>query len=323
MESEGSVGSGLNEEMRYLDAIGVSLIRQDREGNWIAENQTAASLPDSTFSELDELGGSRECPAHITRVDEGDAGTVFLIKSLAKPDGSEEDFAQLRIDYEKLVHGVSHDLQEPVRGITNYVKLLEKRLQGSLDEKAELYFSFVNSEAKRLQSMMKDLVAYSRAGVTGQEFEKIDPVELIDQIKRPALTAAGLDDDSIVVKTPCADFWLPAASAELLFRCVIDNSVKFRSEERPLKVEIEIEPSGQDRVLVSVVDNGIGIDEKNSAYVFDIFRRLFRRSQFSGNGIGLSLAKRIVESAGGQIRVEPVQVGAKICFTLPAQRPLS
>ena len=209
----------------------------------------------------------------------------------------------------------SHDLQEPLRKITSFCQLLQRRYQGQLDERADQYIEFAVDGARRMQALINDLLAFSRVGRTTEAFVEVDCNEALDRALHNLETAieeAGAE----VVRSP-----LPAVDGDpslvtALFQNVVANAIKFRSEAPP-RVEVSAQPL-EGEWSFRVADNGIGIDAAYAERVFVIFQRLHAKERYPGTGIGLALCKKIVEFHGGRIWIDTsVPVGTTVCWTLP------
>jgi len=227
-----------------------------------------------------------------------------------------EELARSNADLEQFAYVASHDLQEPLRKVTSFCQLLQRRYQGQLDERADQYIEFAVDGAKRMQQLINDLLAFSRVGRTTDEFVEVDCDEALDRALHNVETALEEAGAEIVRTTK-----LPTVSGDpslltALFQNVIGNAVKFRSEAPP-RVEIAC-----DRVdgewAFRVADNGIGIDEAYAERVFVIFQRLHAKELYPGTGIGLALCKKIVEFHGGRIWIDSqAGSGTTVCWTLP------
>jgi signal transduction histidine kinase len=227
-----------------------------------------------------------------------------------------EELARSNRDLAQFASVVSHDLQEPLRTVTGFVQLLRQKYGGKLDADADQFIDFAVDGAKRMETLIKDLLAYSRVGARGQE---------------PVPTDAGaslqlaLDNLGTSIQETAAEIThgeLPTVRADStqlaqVFQNLIGNALKFRG---PLPPKIHVDAHRkEDYWQFSVRDNGIGIDAKHQDRIFLIFQRLHSRQQYPGTGIGLAICKRIVDRHGGQIWVEsqPGQ-GATFHFTIPA-----
>lgn len=219
-------------------------------------------------------------------------------------------------DLESFAYVASHDLQEPLRTISGFVQLLEQRMGSQLDDKSKLYIQHAVDGSRRMHQMITDLLSYSR--ISRQPFAP-KPVALKDVLEQVlALTRKSIEESgaNVVIRE------LPAVRADAsqmirLFQNLIGNAIKFRSD-RPLEIQVAAER--QQRVWIfSVKDNGIGLDLKHHERIFQVFQRLHSRQKYPGNGIGLSICKKIIERHGGSIWVESTpDRGCTFFFTLPA-----
>jgi len=229
-----------------------------------------------------------------------------------------DELARSNADLEQFAYVASHDLQEPLRKVTSFCQLLQRRYQGQLDERADQYIEFAVDGAKRMQALINDLLAFSRVGRTTEAFVEVDCDEALDRALHNLESAIEDSGAEVVRPTP-----LPAVDGDpslltALFQNVVANAIKFRSEAPP-RIEIAAAPSdGEWSFRVS--DNGIGIDEAYAERVFVIFQRLHAKELYPGTGIGLALCKKIVEFHGGRIWIDTaVQTGTAVCWTLPVR----
>ncbi|WP_173980897.1 ATP-binding protein [Magnetospirillum sp. UT-4] len=209
----------------------------------------------------------------------------------------------------------SHDLQEPLRAITSYAQLIEKRYGDHLDDEGREFLGYMTGGALRMKALVNDLATYAR--IPGH-FEPPRPVELgavcagVLAGMKDAIEAA---DAEIVVGTLPVVEGDPERLAHL-FRNLLDNAIKFRHQDVAPRVSVTAEPDPGGGWVVSVADNGIGIGATNQD-VFEIFRRLHPASAYPGTGVGLAICRRIVEHMGGRIWLDsrPGQ-GTTIRFTV-------
>jgi signal transduction histidine kinase len=230
------------------------------------------------------------------------------------------DLQRSNQDLEQFAYVASHDLQEPLRKVASFCQLLQRRYAGQLDERADQYISFAVDGAHRMQRLINDLLAFSRIGRATTGFTDVD-------LNAVVAAAVSANDDGIErAAGEIAYDALPTAQGEeallqALFANLISNSVKFRAPSRPLRVKISAERVADDW-QITCSDNGIGIEAEYADKVFVIFQRLHAKDVYPGTGIGLAVAKRIVEYHGGRIWIETsAEQGATICFTLPAVTP--
>ena len=211
----------------------------------------------------------------------------------------------------------SHDLQEPLRMVASYVQLLQRRYQGQLDERADLYIHYAVDGATRMRTLINDLLAYSRVGTQAKQFTTVDCNVILQQaLKNLSIT---IEENEAVVT--CDE--LPVVRGDdsqlmLLFQNLIGNALKFKAEERP-EVKINVVEQNGDW-LFSVQDNGIGINEAAAERIFVIFQRLHHKREYPGTGLGLAICKKIVERHSGRIWVESsAGAGAIFYFTIPSE----
>ncbi|MCU7496561.1 MAG: PAS domain S-box protein [Ignavibacteria bacterium] len=225
------------------------------------------------------------------------------------------DLKRSNRDLEQFAYIASHDLQEPVRMVYSFTQLLVRDYKEVLDEKAGKYIEFILEGAVRMRMLINDLLEYARLTEAGRPFTAIDCEEALENaIKNLRLS---VEESSAVITHDT----LPVITGDevqimQLFQNLISNAIKFRSETTP---EIHIcAENRKDDWLFSVKGNGIGMDPAYSRKIFIIFQRLHEREKFSGNGIGLSICKRIVERHNGRIWVEskPYE-GSTFYFTIP------
>ena len=224
----------------------------------------------------------------------------------------------LRISNEELqqfAYVASHDLQEPLRVITSYVQLLAKRYKDKLDPDANDFIGFIEDRTIRMQDMINDLLAFSRVSTKGKPLAKIDLNEVVES----ALSNLELSIKESGVDIKAYD--LPTVNGDLsqlirLFQNLIGNAIKFKGE-KPLKISIK-SVWEKDKWVISISDNGIGIDPQYAKRIFDIFQTLHPKDKYPGTGIGLAIAKRIVERHGGKLWVESeIGKGSVFYFLLP------
>jgi signal transduction histidine kinase len=227
-----------------------------------------------------------------------------------------DELARSNADLEQFAYVASHDLQEPLRKVTSFCQLLQRRYQGQLDERADQYIEFAVDGAKRMQALINDLLAFSRVGRTTEAFVEVDCDEALDRALHNLDSVVEDAGAEILRLTPLPRVEGDPSLLTALFQNVVGNAVKFRSEAPP-RVEIAAGRSdGEWSFRVS--DNGIGIDEAYAERVFVIFQRLHAKELYPGTGIGLALCKKIVEFHGGRIWIDTaVPAGTTVCWTLP------
>jgi signal transduction histidine kinase len=218
-------------------------------------------------------------------------------------------------ELEQFAYIASHDLQEPLRMVSSYTQLLERRYKDKLDADATDFINFAVDGANRMQRLINDLLDFSRINTRSGNPDKMDPHRAVGQAI--VNLQASIDETRAIVSTED----MPAITADFpqiaqLFLNLIGNAIKFRSQESP-RIHISATTQG-DLATFTVRDNGIGIDPEYAEKIFQIFQRLHSKTDYPGTGIGLAICKRIVEKHGGRIWVEsaPGQ-GTAFKFTMP------
>ncbi|MBK8782666.1 MAG: PAS domain S-box protein [Anaerolineales bacterium] len=226
-----------------------------------------------------------------------------------------EELKRSNNELEQFAYVASHDLQEPLRAVAGMVQLLQKRYQGKLDDRADEYITLAMDGANRMQTLIKDLLEYSRVDRRGNPIQPIDANMALKSALRNL--EASIQQSGAIVTTrllPTVD--ADATQLAQLFQNLIGNAIKFRSE-RPPQIYVEVKDLGNVWQF-SVRDNGIGIEPQYFERIFLVFQRLHTRREYPGTGIGLSICKKIVDRHGGRIWIEsePGQ-GTTFFFTIP------
>jgi len=225
------------------------------------------------------------------------------------------ELARSNAELEQFAYIASHDLQEPLRMITSYLQIIEEDYKGKLDEDADEYIGFAVDGAKRMQTLINDLLKYSRVGTKGKSFVPISTeTTLSEALDNMQVT---IDETQAVITHDQLPTVLgDDAQLTQVFQNLLSNAIKFRGNSAP-QIHVGVEQTPKEWVF-SVRDNGIGIDMKYAERIFTIFQRLHARGEYPGTGIGLAVVKKIVERHGGRIWVEsPPESGSTFYFTLP------
>lgn len=218
-------------------------------------------------------------------------------------------------ELEQFAYVASHDLQEPLRMVTSYLQLLERRYKANLDQDASDFIAFAVDGAARMQTLIQDLLTYSRVGTRGASFEPTDCQAVLEQVLQN-LEVAIAESDTEINSGPMPSLSADASQLAQLLQNLIGNAIKFRGESPP-QVQVAATQRDDDW-LFSVQDNGIGIDPQYSERIFQVFQRLHGIGQYPGTGIGLAVCKKIVERHHGTIWVESQpDAGATFLFTIP------
>ena len=225
------------------------------------------------------------------------------------------ELARSNADLEQFAYIASHDLQEPLRMVAAYTQLIAERYRGKLDENADKFIGYACEGALRMQTLINDLLAFSRIGRTGVKAGRVNCDAAMAEVLLnlgPAIRDCG----ATVSYAPLPEVLADSSQMTQVFQNLIGNAIKFRGKEPP-EILVQAEKAGQDW-LFTVSDNGIGIAPESAENIFVAFQRLHTRTEYPGNGIGLSICKKIIERNGGKIWVESgMSKGSSFKFTLP------
>ncbi|REE66053.1 HAMP domain-containing protein [Streptomyces sp. 3212.3] len=232
-------------------------------------------------------------------------------------DEQTEDLKRSNTELEQFAYVASHDLQEPLRKVSSFTQLLQRRYGGQLDDKADQYIAYAVDGANRMQSLINDLLTFSRVGRVHNDHQSVDLEQVLSRT---------LDTLSVAVEESGAEIIhdvLPTVVGDptqlgMLWQNLLSNAIKFRSPDRPPRIHISAVSRG-DVWEFAVSDNGIGIAPEFREKVFILFQRLHTKDAYPGTGIGLAMCKKVVEFHDGAIRIDPgVEFGTRVVFTLPA-----
>lgn len=227
-----------------------------------------------------------------------------------------KELARSNAELQEFAYAISHDLQEPLRAISSYSKLLAQPYKEKLDSDADKFLGYVTDGAQRMSVLIRDLLNYSR--VSSPETARTELVDL-NEVMRLVLMNLELpinDSEAEMIVPPLPTLYGQRVPLVQLFQNLLGNALKYRNPEHPPRIEIRVERS-DDLWCFSVEDNGIGIDPQHHERIFGIFKRL-HGAQYPGTGLGLALCRKIVEHHGGRIWVKStVGHGATFRFTLP------
>ncbi|QLK24811.1 PAS domain-containing protein [Natrinema zhouii] len=330
---EGAVGL-FDEELAYtavggqlLDEVGIA--REDRVGSSIDElhpDHLADEIEPYFHAALDGEANSfeverydRHLYAHTLPVRNGDdeifAGMV-VVQDVTERREYQRKLEESNERLEQFAYAASHDLQEPLRMVTSYLTLLENRYGDAFDEDGEEFLAYAVDGAERMREMIDGLLEYSRVETQGAPLEPTDLNAVFENVREDLQIQIEENDAEITVDD------LPrvegdASQLRQVLQNLLSNAITYSGDE-PARVHVGADRR-DDEWVISVRDEGIGIDPADQDRVFTIFDRLHSREEYEGTGIGLALSERIVERHGGEIWVdsEPGE-GATFSLTLPA-----
>ena len=229
-----------------------------------------------------------------------------------------EALARSNAELEQFAYVASHDLRQPLRMVNSYVQMLERRLANTLDDDTRKMMHFATEGAGRMDQMLVSLLDYSRVGRKGEPMAALASRAALDEALH--FLAPIIADAQATVRVSGDWPQLVASRDEFtrLWQNLIGNAVKYRAPERAPEIDITVTPDADGGWIFCVADNGIGIDPAQFDRLFKVFQRLHAREQYEGNGIGLAVARKIVERHGGHIWVESdgAGMGCRFCFHL-------
>ncbi len=228
-----------------------------------------------------------------------------------------EHLARSNEDLQRFAYVASHDLKEPLRMVSLYIQLLEEEISGRIDGQAKEYIQFAIEGTRRMQSLIDDLLSYSRIEMTDTVLQKTDCNHVLDEALRNLQTFIR-GQNATVTHGKLPETQSDPVQMVQIFQNLVANAIKFHRPGVPATVHLEAQSLPGQGWIFSVQDNGIGIRPEYYDRIFTVFQRLHTRDEFPGNGIGLSICKRIVERLGGQIWVDSEEgKGSRFSFTIP------
>jgi len=230
----------------------------------------------------------------------------------------QEEVRRANQDLEQFAFSASHDLQEPLHSIKIYSELLARELGSNLHPDARRYLEYLRSGATRMETLVRDLLAYTRVGQFEEPAETADANEAL-QAALSALSSATAEARARVTLDPLPTVQVRATHLQQLFQNLIGNAIKYTSPDRIPEVHVAAKRQKLQWDF-AVSDNGIGIEPEYKETIFGLFKRLHTSDEYSGTGIGLAICQRIIDRYGGRIWVESeLGKGSTFHFTLPVQ----
>jgi signal transduction histidine kinase len=260
---------------------------------------------------VQELGASRE---------------VIRLKTLEEREKSEQELAlaqsasrnleRSNTDLERFAFVASHDLQEPLRMVTSFSQLLARRYKGQLDSKADEYLEYIQTGTKRMAALIEDLLSYSQIVHSTEKGVPVDCSGVLHKVIESCRVIIE-EDGAIVTRDPLPTVDGDEGQISQLFHNLLTNALKYRKREVAPEVHVSARRTANEWTF-SFRDNGIGIAREHLEQIFVIFKRLHKKTEYPGTGIGLALCQRIVEGQAGRIWVESTPgAGSTFYFTWP------
>jgi light-regulated signal transduction histidine kinase (bacteriophytochrome) len=237
------------------------------------------------------------------------ASEEHLVKTMGELKRSNDELQQF-------AYVASHDLQEPLRMVASYTQLLAQRYKGRLDSDADEFIAYAVDGSNRMQRLIQDLLAYSRAGTNGKALREISGENALKEALEN-LRATIAESGAVVTHDPLPVITTDGTQVAQVFQNLIGNAIKYHGAEVP-HVHVSAMKTGGNEWIFSVRDNGLGIDPQYFERIFVIFQRLHGPTEFKGTGIGLAICKKMLEGLGGRIWVESQpKNGSTFYFSLP------
>jgi signal transduction histidine kinase len=229
------------------------------------------------------------------------------------------ELARSNAELQQFAYVASHDLQEPLRMVSNFTQLLAERYDAKLDSDGREFIAFAVEGATRMQTLVQDLLSLSRVGTRGRNLEMVRLDQAVDRAVAN-LEFSIQETGASVTHDELPEVMADSSQMMQLFQNLIGNGIKFKGAEPP-RVHITASRNGKEWTF-SVRDNGIGFEPQYADRIFSVFQRLHSRDEYQGNGIGLSICRKIVERHQGRIWAESIPgSGATFYFTMPAAGP--
>ena len=226
---------------------------------------------------------------------------------------AEEELRRANADLQQFAYAASHDLQEPLRNVSVYAQLLERRCGARLDQETGQYLRYVVEGA-----LVSDLLAYTRAGSEDDSPEQLTDCGVVLEEVMSGLASAVKESGAELIREPLPTVYVRRGHLQQVLQNLISNALKYRKESEPPRIHVRAEP-GEGIWRFSIADNGIGIAPEYHETIFGVFKRLHSSGRkYAGTGIGLAICQKIVERYGGRIWVESAPGrGSVFYFTLP------
>lgn len=223
-------------------------------------------------------------------------------------------------DLEQFAYVASHDLQEPLRMVTMFTQLLDKKYSQQLDEDAHEYIQFAVNGAKKMQMLIHDLLTYSRISTQAKNFKIKDTTQILKEVilnLKPLIE----ENEAVITHGNLPTLYCEETQIMRLFQNLLSNAIKFRKENEPPRIHVSCKYEN-DLHVFEVSDNGIGISSEYFERIFVIFQRIELQTRYPGTGIGLSVCKKIVEWHDGNIWLQSKEnEGTSFFFTLNSMPP--
>ena len=230
-----------------------------------------------------------------------------------------QELKRSNADLEQFASIISHDLQESLHTVSNFVRLLARRYGNKLDKKGQTFIQYILDGTEHMQKLLYDLLNYSRVGGGKIDAKPVKLGKVLKKVKRN-LDKRIKENRAEIISSDLPEVYGDEMQLFTLLQNLISNALKYRSDKPP-RISISAQSGPDNESVVCLRDNGIGFDPKHTKDIFRIFKRLHLRNEYDGTGIGLAICKKIVERHGGNIWAESeLDQGATFYFTLPVKK---
>ncbi|MCX7181058.1 MAG: ATP-binding protein, partial [Proteobacteria bacterium] len=268
-------------------------------------------------------GAHRWLESHAVPLCDSQGNIISLLsitRDITERKKTEEELGRSNAELEQFSYAISHDMRQPLRMVSSYLKLLEEGISGKIDDEQREYFNFAIDGAKRIDSMMVGLLEYSRIGRKGEPLAWIESRTVLDEVLlflQPAIAEAQAD---LRIQGDWPRILVSSDEILRLLQNLVGNAIKFRVAGRTPEITVTSETVGREW-RVSIADNGAGIIPDQIGRLFQVFQRLHSHAAYEGTGIGLALCRKITEHHGGRIWAESrgVGQGSRFCIALPQE----
>lgn len=228
-----------------------------------------------------------------------------------------DELMRSNLELEQFASVVSHDLQQPLQVIVGFARMLEKKSQNWQSEDTKKFLGHILVSGTHMQELIRDLLAYSRVNTSDFAYERVDCNEVLSQVLNN-LQMANARSNAVVDYPPLPTVMANESQLEQVFQNLISNALKFQRPNTTPRVEISV--TQEDEWQFSIKDNGIGIKPEKFPSIFQMFKRLHKRQEYPGTGIGLAICQKVIDAHGGRIWVESEPgIGTVFHFTLPVK----
>jgi PAS domain S-box-containing protein len=298
--------------------------RLDEEKQIFEKINRGESVPH--FDTVRRAKGGRQIDVSVTVSPIKDAaGTIVgsskVVRDITESKRVAKRITELNAELEAFSYSVSHDLRAPLRHVMGFVELLQREAGPSLSQKSVAHLATISQSAKRMGSLIDDLLAFSKIGRSEMKKTSVNLEELVQET---------LGDFRVELKNRSVIWNIPPlptvpcdrALLRMVLVNLISNAIKFTAQCVETKIEIGVIPDGDGETVIFIRDNGVGFDPRYVGKLFGVFQRLHSAGEFEGTGIGLANVQRIIHRHGGRVWAEgAVNGGATFYFSIPAQLP--